>query len=394
MSSFIIQHHLEEWRKKTYDARNEYIDGLIAQGQAELDAAETSRFACKLVLKAAEESGDAMRILAAQIELDAANELVKQILDNVNRLEAMKNNITYSGDKSATDITKQLQDTIDYYNNIISAVEIMRDKYKDAIDSEIDALEDAKDALKETNDERQRELDLIEARTNLENAKKRKVYTYTEGDGFNEVRNEKAVKEAEEKYREVITDIQEAEIDKQIAQLEKQKEALDENTKALTELPQKLQDALIVQQALADLGITNPDDLLTLPESVKKDIANKLAEAMTKKQNEENKDTDHKELTLSDVLKEAGSKKDVNDLDPAILDNVTQAAYNNVIEGFNKALGELTDSIINNTTNNTVNNPVINQNIVINDATDPEKVGEAVGKYVKDMLTQYCNYVR
>lgn len=116
--------------------------------------------------------------MAAQIEFAAANALVKQIKDTISKFEAMKGNITYPDDKN--DISDTIQNQIDYYNTIIFAIEIIRDKYseafekeKDALEGEKNALEEGKKDLKEANDERDRELKLIEARNNLENAKKR-----------------------------------------------------------------------------------------------------------------------------------------------------------------------------------------------------------------------------
>lgn len=169
---------LEELRKKRYVVRNEYIDGLIKQGQAELDAANNTKDVCERVLNIKKQFGNEAEQLAAQIEFAAANALVKQIKDTISTFEAMKGNITYPDDKN--DISDTIQNQIDYYNTIIFAIEIIRDKYseafekeKDALEGEKNALEEGKKDLKEANDERDRELKLIEARNNLENAKKR-----------------------------------------------------------------------------------------------------------------------------------------------------------------------------------------------------------------------------
>ena len=74
---------------------------------------------------------------------------------------------------------------------------------------------------------------------------------YSDANGFQQVQDESAVKEAAEDYRDALTDIQIAEIDKEIALREEQKEALDTNTEALTKLEQNIQDTLTVEQALA-----------------------------------------------------------------------------------------------------------------------------------------------
>lgn len=175
---FIETDKLEELRKKRYEVRNEYIDGLIKQGQAELDAANNTKDVCERVLNIQKQFGNEAEQLAAQIEFAVANALVKQIEDTISKFEAMKGNITYPDDKN--DISDTIQNQIDYYNTIIFDIEIMRDKYseafekeKEALEGEKKALEEGKDALKEANDERDRELKLIEARNNLENTKKR-----------------------------------------------------------------------------------------------------------------------------------------------------------------------------------------------------------------------------
>lgn len=175
---FIETDKLEELRKKRYEVRSEYIDGLIKQGQAELDAANNTKDVCERVLNIQKQFGNEAEQLAAQIEFAAANALVKQIEDTISKFEAMKGNITYPDDKN--DISDTIQNQIDYYNTIIFDIEIMRDKYseafekeKEALEGEKKALEEGKYALKEANDERDRELKLIEARNNLENTKKR-----------------------------------------------------------------------------------------------------------------------------------------------------------------------------------------------------------------------------
>lgn len=219
---------LTEWREKSFAARNEYIQGLIEQAKAELQTAQDAKKAAEIVLNIQNKYGTATEQLAAQIDFDAAEKKIKDILDIIEKYEALMGDLTTT-DNDSKELTDELQNKIDYYKTILDAVSIVKDRYTEVLDNEIDALEESKDALKDANDERQRELDLIEARNDLENARKRKVYVYTEGEGFKQVQDKAAVKEAEEKYRDVITDIQEAEIDKAIDEREKQKEALEDN---------------------------------------------------------------------------------------------------------------------------------------------------------------------
>lgn len=264
-----------EWREKSLDARNEYIQGLIDQAKTELETAKSAKQAAEIVLNIQNQFGSVEEQLMAQVDLEAAEKKIKDILDVIEKYEALMGDLKYSDD-STKKVTDEFQDKIDYYKTILDAISAVKDRYTEAIDNEIDALEESKDALKDANDERQRELDLIEARNNLENAKKRKVYVYTEGEGFKQVQDKAAVKEAEEKYRDVVTDIQVAEIDKAIAEKEKQKEALEQSVKDLLELEQNIQDSLAISQAMKAYGLTDPSQLLNLSDSIKNDIIDLL----------------------------------------------------------------------------------------------------------------------
>lgn len=388
---------LEELRKKSYETRNARIEDIKAVVKAEISAGETEKAEYQKKIEEINKMGVTSTALEALAEivkgLDGINNELDYLYDLLKRLDGLEQDITV--DDTNNSFSNELQNQIDYYKTILDAVSAVKDRYTEVLDNEIDALEDSKDALKDANDERQRELDLIEARNNLENAKKRKVYVYTEGEGFKQVQDKAAVKEAEEKYRDVITDIQIAEIDKAIEEREKQKEALEQSVKDLLELEQNIQDSMAISQAMQALGLSDPSQLLSLPDDVKEGIIDGLADATLQKDIEENKENvEHIAVTLDDVLANLGSNKTMADLSPDILDNVRQAAYNNAIQGFAEAAKDMAENMINNITN--VNNPTINQtnSIVINDATDPQKVGEAVGDYIKDWLTQYNNSLK
>lgn len=194
----------------------------------------------------------------------------------------------------------------------------------------INTLEKVKDSLKEANDERQREIDLKEAAKNLENAKKRKVWVYSDANGFQQVQDEGAVKEAAEDYRDALTDIQIAEIDEEIALREEQKEALDKNTEALTELEQNIQDALTVEQTLADLGLSDSSDLLNLPDNVKEDIKTGLADAMVQKANKEHEGSKFSPVTTDDILQSMGVTVSAEDFKNAMKNIMTTNSEYNI----------------------------------------------------------------
>ncbi len=383
---------ITEWRKKSLEARNEYIQGLIDQAQAEIEAAESSKQASEIILNLENKFGNAADQLKAQIDVQAADKKIKDLRDLVEKYEALMENLkTPEEDKGDNDTSDELQNRIDHYKTIIEAVSAVRDKYAEVLDNEIDALQDSKDALKDANDERQRELDLIEARNNLENAKKRKVYVYSEGEGFKQVQDQKAVKEAEEKYRDVITDIQEAEIDKAIDERENKKKALDDKIKDLINAEENIQNAMIISQAMKEYGLTDAKDLLTLPDDVKQGIIEGLAESTLQKDIEDNKENDkYTEVTLQSLLKQLGSTKNIDDIDPSVFNNMGKVAQDNAVKGFVDNVQAHENSIV----NNTINNPNVTNNFVINDATDPMKVKEVVADYMQDFLRQYCDSIK
>lgn len=405
---------LEDLRKKRYEVRNEYIDGLIKQGKAELEAAKDAKLACETILNLQKKWGNEAEQLAAQIELDAADIAVKQIEDAISKFEAMKKELTVTDTIGTNNASDPLQNQIDYYKTIISAIEIMRDKYseafekeKEALENEKKALQEGKDALKEANDERQREINLREAIINLENAKKRKVWVYSEGKGFQQVQDEGAVKEASEKYRDAVTDIQEAEIDKKIAELdkkieanEKQQEAFEKSLEDMTNLEKNIEDAKTVEQAKTALGLADEKDLLNLSDAVKEGIKNGLAEAIIEKDNEENKGKVDKNgnslytpVTLDDVLKSLGASVTAEDLKSVKNDIPTQAAYDAAVKDFVDSLNNFTENAVSSVVNNN-GGVVISPTFNIYDANNPEEIAKVVNSEMTNLLTRYNNSIK
>ncbi|MBD5128664.1 MAG: hypothetical protein HDT43_01880 [Ruminococcaceae bacterium] len=383
---------LEELKDKSYETRNSYIDDRLAETQAELDAAEATKesLAEKMEYfdKYAEFTAQALSGFASKLDvqeqIDIASAQTEELKKVVEMLKALRKDLTFD-----TDSSNALDNEIDYYKTITSDVEIMRDKYKDALDKEIDDLEDAKKALKNANDERQRELDLIEARNNLENAKKRKVWVYSKESGFQQVADEGAIKKAEGEYRDAITDIQAAEIDKEIELREKQKEALDENTKALTELEKDIQDALTVEQAKSALGITDETDLLNLLPDVQAEIKEGFTNTLVEKANKENEGTKFQSISFEDVLKSMGitaSPDIIKDMVRDTMDTVQSKAKNAIVNGLKDQADAAVTNVVNNN-NNTVNNPVIN----INGTSNPERMEQVARKVLHDVLVKARN---
>ena len=386
---------IEWWSRKTKTARDAYIQSLIEQAEAEKKTAEAERDAAKAALDAA----DAANKAAAAIQYSIAQQNVDNIDEVIKKYKALMSELKSPDDKNS--ISDALQNEIDYYKNILEAVQIVHDKYNDSLEREKEYLEDVKDSLKEANDERQREIELREAAINLENAKKRKVYVYSEGEGFKQVSDEGAIKEAEEKYRDAIADAQEAELDKQIDAIEKAQETLDKRVEYLTSLEQDIENANTVEQAKSALGLADEKDLLNLPEAVKDGIKNGLAEVIVEKSNQENEDKTDRDgnslytpATLDDVLKSIGATVTADDIKSMASELPAQAAYNAAVKGFADSLNEFRESLVNSAS--VVNNGgvVINNSFTINDASDAEKVGEVVEDHISDLLTRYCNSIK
>lgn len=354
---------LEEWRKKSYETRNSYIGDLLAMAEYERS---------KL---AGQGGANIEKRIAA---LDAY----------INKLKALEQEITYEEDESVSD---ELQNQIDKYNTIIDAIKIVRDQYSEAIDSEIEALEDSKDALKEANDERQREIDLREAIINLENAKKRKVWVFSNSGGFQQVQDKGAIKEAEEKYRDLITDIQEDAIDKQIEERKKLQDAWNEETDRITGAEQDIQDAMTVRQALKQLGLSSEKDLAALPESTLRGISDKLADAMVRKENEDNKENpEYKPVTLDDILKSMGAGVTAEEFKRASSDLPTLNEYN-LAKTFADELKKQREDMVSSVVNNSGN--VFSPNIYVTTQSEKDIAGE-VEKTMEKVFTQFCNTIK
>lgn len=396
----ILTSEIEEWRDKSLEARNEYIDGLLAQTEAEITATQKSKETLENTIKDLQkqiaETGYkeslANAILEARSSIDGIDKKLNVLYDTANKLKGLGKDLTDDDKKDEKSLSDKMQEQIDYYKMIISAAEAVRDKYTEAIDSEIDALNDSKDALKETNDERQRELDLIEARNNLENAKKRKVWVYSEANGFQQVQDEKAVKEAEEKYRDAIQEVQIAELDKQIEEREKQKEAIENKIKDLSELENNIEDSKTIAQALSALGLSEEKDLLNLSDSVKQGIKEGLAEAILTKDQEDNKDNDkYVPVNLDDVLSHLGATVTAEDIKS--LNLITKDDFNNAVQDFATSMKEYQDANVSNVINNS-GGMVISPTFNINGVTDPNEVAKVVNSEMTNLFTKINNSIK
>ncbi len=389
---------LEELREQSYKTRNDYIDDTIAKTKAEIEAAEKSKETYLAIINEFRNRGTTSYLANSEYieslegDIKDTDQLLQDLYDTINKLEGLKGNITSEAQKE-DDLSEKLQNRIDYYKTILSAVEAVQNKYSEAIDREISALEDSKSALRDSNDERQRELDLIDARNNLENAKKRKVWVYSEGEGFKQVVDEKAVKKAEEDYRNVVVDIQEAEIDKQIDFLTDQKEQIEENTKALVDLESEIEDAKNIAQAVNALGLSDESELLTLPNETVEEIKNGLTEATLQKDIEDNKGNDeYIPVSMDEILQRMGATVTAEDFYKSISGAENQREmYNIGTKQYADALnGQMNGAVINNGGTNVTNYNTFQ----IYDATDPDKVARVVNQEMTNLFTKIGNSIK
>ena len=389
---------LEELREQSYKTRNDYIDDTIAKTKAEIEAAEKSKETYLAIINEFRNRGTTSYLANSEYieslegDIKDTDQLLQDLYDTINKLEGLKGNITSEAQKE-DDLSEKLQNRIDYYKTILSAVEAVQNKYSEAIDREISALEDSKSALRDSNDERQRELDLIDARNNLENAKKRKVWVYSEGEGFKQVVDEKAVKKAEEDYRNVVVDIQEAEIDKQIDFLTDQKEKIEENTNALIDLGSEIEEAKTIAQAVNALGLSDESELLTLPNETVEEIKNGLTEATLQKDIEDNKGNDeYIPVSMDEILQRMGATVTAEDFYKSISGAENQREmYNIGTKQYADALnGQMNGAVINNGGTNVTNYNTFQ----IYDATDPDKVARVVNQEMTNLFTKIGNSIK
>lgn len=389
---------LEELREQSYKTRNDYIDDTISKTKAEIEAAEKSKETYLAIINEFRNRGTTSYLANSEYieslegDIKDTDQLLQDLYDTINRLEGLKGNITSESQKE-DNLSDKLQNQIDYYKTILSAVEAVQNKYSEAIDREISALEDSKKALRDSNDERQRELDLIDARNNLENAKKRKIWVYNEGEGFKQVANEKAVKEAEEELRNVVVDIQEAEIDKRIEALEDQKDQLEENTKALVDLESEIEEAKTIAQAVNALGLSDESELLTLPNETVEEIKNGLTEATLQKDIEDNKGNDeYIPVSMDEILQRMGATVTAEDFYKSISGAENQREmYNIGTKQYADALnGQMNGAVINNGGTNVTNYNTFQ----IYDATDPDKVARVVNQEMTNLFTKIGNSIK
>ena len=361
------------------DERNSYIEDRKAEVESQIKAT-------KAIITELSRINSAYDYMQNKDRLNNAFEELKFLEDTLAVYESLfgtlYNNEGKPGGSDST--TDKLQNEIDYYNTIIDAIEAVTDKKIEAIDKEIEGLEKQKDALSDSNDERQRELDLIEARNNLDKAKKKTVFVFDKDKGFVEVADQKAIDEAQQKYDEQLNKIETAKIDKQIEELNQVKDSYTKYKETFTNMSSEIGNAIVIEQVKKALGLKSNDDLLNLSETDIQDLVNKMASATLKKDYEDNKDNaQYTTVTLDDVLKNLGASINAEDF-RAIWKNMNNAQVDRA------AFAAYSDSKIGSV--NTYNSPVtITNTFNISGTTDPQETARVVNSELNNFLTQFVN---
>lgn len=139
-----------------------------------------------------------------------------------------------TGDEKQKGIAEQIKTKIAEYFEYIPDVEITNPALEKAIEyqerlwkKQISNLEEQKDALSKVNEEREKELNLMKAQEQLENARKEKKMVYREGVGFVYEADESAISEAQKNLEDLDTQKRQDEIQAEIDLLNYLQETLD-----------------------------------------------------------------------------------------------------------------------------------------------------------------------
>ena len=136
--------------------------------------------------------------------------------------------------------------------NIAETVRKLFVEYEtNALDNEISNLQSIKYSLEDVNKQREKELELIKAKMNLENAQKEKKRVYREGVGFVYTTDQEAIKEAAENVDKLEREKDQNDLQYQIDMLNQQKEILAniEKNEQLEHISEMLEDYLGEERA-------------------------------------------------------------------------------------------------------------------------------------------------
>lgn len=300
------------------------------------------------------------------------NKLAEQWLKgNENYLDEYRSvqESVYSGLKSL--YSDEVNTQIEGYENVL-------DVLKNINQEKIDGLNKEKEALQDNADEEQHILDLKQAQLDLENAKKKTNWVITE-QGLKQVQDSKAVDEAQQALDKLELESKTAQIDKKIEFLENENDKYD---KIKTDWQTKVN----LENAKKFIGSDNIKDAVT--DGFKEGYQSALNEKENLDNLDKNGYSDNNTYNFDKFLKHLGSPYSFEQVKEIFKKSDYMATFSSSYADKIKAM---TNNVVNNTANTNNNSTIGDINIVINDATDPEKVGNIVVKKIKHIAEMWNN---
>lgn len=195
-----------------------------------------------------------MELVQKRIEL--RNERINELM--VKGTEEALNQVMDLLEDQAKDIEKR-------YKLMINNVKQQQDELKDAIDGvvalidkEIDKLKEEQEAQKKINEEKEKDIELMKLKANLENARHQKtVLTYRKGEGFVWEANRKAIKEAEKAINDFNKKNEKDELQERI-------DSLEEYKKSWKDIPNVIEEEEKISAALLKFGTDGIKDILDM----------------------------------------------------------------------------------------------------------------------------------
>ena len=217
---------------------------------------------------------------------------MKNAIDEINA--AGETDYSFFPDIDSSDSTEQLE----LINNLLSEMLSLYDQVfagiKAVADERVETLEKEKKALEDKNDEENREIELIKARQQLDDAKRNKnIRVYHEGKGFVWEADKKAIQEAEENLKDKENDAQVAEIDKQI-------DAINDYTDSIDKIADSVNNEKAISVAMSHFGVDEPDKLLELSPDTLKDVQSNYRELTLVNDKVDNEENLTKYVALTD----------------------------------------------------------------------------------------------
>lgn len=235
-------------------------------------------------------------------EIEEENEVLEEQLDHWEKYKSkVENAIGYA--------TNLVQEQIDILNE-------SKETISDYWDEKIKAVQDEKDAFTESNDELQRQIDLENAKYNLEKAMRNKtVRVYRKGEGFVYESDAEAVRNAQQDLDQKNYDITVSNFDKTIDSLNEQKEnaikPIDEQIKSWTKYAENIdkvinsyENLISMQDFFEVFGSDALNSVLSMDTGILDTFQTKLNEAKLETDTIQAK-IDANQLTIQAIQKEA-----------------------------------------------------------------------------------------